>query len=238
MSDRVGEDTKPTVVDKIAADMLDQLRVNPRDDIISDIANAKIDEGRYLTKPEALGILQQILVAGNETSTNAIAGGILLLIQNPSEQRRLRESHQYIANAVEEILRMKSPLTGMWRRTTRDTCIGETEIPEGSMVMVRYEAANRDACIFEHPDEMDILRANAKDHLTFGQGIHFCLGAQLARTELEIALSELLRRTENWALSKDKNSLEHYPNILLRGLKELDITFSVCVQAKLRSKMQ
>ena len=220
------------------ADMLDQLRVNPRDDIISDIANAKIDEGRYLTKPEALGILQQILVAGNETSTNAIAGGILLLIQNPSEQRRLRESHQYIANAVEEILRMKSPLTGMWRRTTRDTCIGETEIPKGSMVMVRYEAANRDACIFEHPDEMDILRANAKDHLTFGQGIHFCLGAQLARTELEIALSELLRRTENWALSKDKNSLEHHPNILLRGLKELDITFSVCVQAKLRSKMQ
>ena len=93
-------------------------------------------------------------------------------------------------------------------------------------------------CIFEHPDEMDILRANAKDHLTFGQGIHFCLGAQLARTELEIALSELLRRTENWALSKDKNSLEHHPNVLLRGLKELDITFSVRPQAKLRSKTQ
>ncbi len=209
------------------ADMLDTVRTKPRDDIISDIANAKIDEGRYLSKPEALGILQQILVAGNETSTNAIAGGILLLIQNPLEQKRLRESPECISNAVEEILRMKSPLTGMWRRTTCDTTMGDVYIPKDSMVMVRYEAANRDECVFKNPDDMDILRANAKDHLTFGQGIHFCLGAQLARTELEIALSTMLARTDCWALSKNKNSLKHHPNVLLRGLKDLHIDFSV-----------
>jgi cytochrome P450 len=208
------------------AEMLDTVRTDPRDDIISDIANAKIDEGRFLTKPEALGILQQILVAGNETSTNAIAGGILLLIQNPAEQKRLRKSSECISNAVEEILRMKSPLTGMWRRTTCDTQIGDVDIPKDSMVMVRYEAANRDQCVFKNPDEMDILRPNAKDHLTFGQGIHFCLGAQLARTELEIALSQMLARTESWVLSQNKNSLKHHPNVLLRGLKELHINFS------------
>ena len=118
------------------AEMLDTVRTDPRDDIISDIANAKIDEGRFLTKPEALGILQQILVAGNETSTNAIAGGILLLIQNPAEQKRLRKSSECISNAVEEILRMKSPLTGMWRRTTCDTQIGDVDIPKNSMARI------------------------------------------------------------------------------------------------------
>ena len=121
---------------------------------------------------------------------------------------------------------MKSPLTGMWRRTTCDTQIGDVDIPKDSMVMVRYEAANRDQCVFKNPDEMDILRPNAKDHLTFGQGIHFCLGAQLARTELEIALSQMLARTESWVLSQNKNSLKHHPNVLLRGLKELHINFS------------
>ena len=78
----------------------------------------------------------------------------------------------------------------------------------------------------KNPDEMDILRPNAKEHLTFGQGIHFCLGAQLARTELEIALSQMLARTESWVLSQNKNSLKHHPNVLLRGLKELHINFS------------
>jgi cytochrome P450 len=208
------------------ADMLDRLRDNPQDNIISDLANAKIDEGRLLTKAEALGMLQQILVAGNETSTNAISGGVVLLIQNPQQQQRLRESPEHVLTAVEEILRLESPTTGMWRRVTCDTEMGGVEIPEGSMVMVRYEAANRDECVFSDPEKMDVLRSNAKDHLAFGQGIHFCLGAQLARTELEIALSALLKRTDNWALAEGKNTLLHHPNMLLRGLKELHITFT------------
>ncbi len=208
------------------ADMLDRLRDNPQDNIISDLANAKIDEGRLLTKAEALGMLQQILVAGNETSTNAISGGVVLLIQNPQQQQRLRESPEHVLTAVEEILRLESPTTGMWRRVTCDTEMGGVEIPEGAMVMVRYEAANRDECVFSNPEKMDVLRSNAKDHLAFGQGIHFCLGAQLARTELEIALSALLKRTDNWVLAEGKNTLLHHPNMLLRGLKELHITFT------------
>ena len=225
--DRQLQDAKDIVeFQRYFADMLDRLRDNPQDDIISDLANARIDNGRLLTKPEALGMLQQILVAGNETSTNAIAGGVLLLIQNPSQQVHLRKKPEYIPSAVEEILRLKSPLTGMWRRATCDTQIAGVAIPKDSMVMVRYEAANRDECVFANPGEMDIRRANAREHLTFGQGIHFCLGAQLARTELEIAVAELLKRTDNWALTMDKNSLKHHPNILLRGLTELHITFS------------
>ena len=207
------------------ANMIDRMRESPEDNIISDLANNRIDEGRLLTKPEALGMIQQILVAGNETSTNAIAGGVLLLIQNPSQQAMLRQNPDLIPTAVEEILRLESPTSGMWRRATADTQIGGVAIPEGSILMVRFAAGNRDESIFPEGDCMDVERKNAGVHLAFGQGTHFCLGAQLARTELQIALTCLLRRIDNWALVEGKNSLKHTPNVLLRGLMDLHISF-------------
>jgi len=207
------------------ADLIDQMRGNPQDNIISDLANNTIDEGRQLTKPEALGMIQQILVAGNETSTASIAGGVVLLIQNSEEQAKLRSNPDLISGAVEEILRLETPTTGMWRRATQDAQIGGVAIPEGSFLMVRFAAGNRDESVFKRGGEMRVDRDNADNHLAFGQGTHFCLGAQLARTELQVALTALLSRTENWGLVEGKNPLTHNPNVLLRGLTDLHISF-------------
>jgi len=207
------------------ADLIDQMRGNPQDNIISDLANNTIDEGRQLTKSEALGMIQQILVAGNETSTASIAGGVVLLIQNSEEQAKLRSNPDLISGAVEEILRLETPTTGMWRRATQDAQIGGVAIPEGSFLMVRFAAGNRDESVFKRGGEMRVDRDNADNHLAFGQGTHFCLGAQLARTELQVALTALLSRTENWGLVEGKNPLTHNPNVLLRGLTDLHISF-------------
>ena len=208
------------------AALLDRMREAPEDNIISDLANNTIDEGRLLTKPEALGMIQQILVAGNETSTSAIAGGVVLLIQNPDQQAMLRQHPDLIPGAVEEILRLETPTSGMWRRATADTEIGGVDIPEGAFLMVRFAAGNRDESIFTEGGAMSVARENADSHLAFGQGTHFCLGAQLARMEMQVALTGLLNRTTDWALVEGKNPLKHSPNVLLRGLTDLHISFS------------
>ena len=208
------------------AALLDRMREAPEDNIISDLANNTIDEGRLLTKPEALGMIQQILVAGNETSTSAIAGGVVLLIQNPDQQAMLRQHPDLIPAAVEEILRLETPTSGMWRRATADTEIGGVDIPEGAFLMVRFAAGNRDESIFADGGAMSVARENADSHLAFGQGTHFCLGAQLARMEMQVALTGLLNRTTDWALVEGNNPLKHSPNVLLRGLTDLHISFS------------
>ena len=208
------------------AALLDRMREAPEDNIISDLANNTIDEGRLLTKPEALGMIQQILVAGNETSTSAIAGGVVLLIQNPDQQAMLRQHPDLIPAAVEEILRLETPTSGMWRRATADTEIGGVDIPDGAFLMVRFAAGNRDESIFTDGGAMSVARENADSHLAFGQGTHFCLGAQLARMEMQVALTGLLNRTTDWALVEGKNPLKHSPNVLLRGLTDLHISFS------------
>ena len=207
------------------ADLIDRMRESPEDNIISDLANNTIDEGRLLTKPEALGMIQQILVAGNETSTAGIAGGMVLLIENPDEQTKLRNNPDLIPGAVEEILRLETPTSGMWRTATEDTEVGGVPIPKGAFLMVRFAAGNRDESVFSCGHEMKVDRDNASNHLAFGQGTHFCLGAQLARSEMQIALGSLLARTDNWGLVEGKNTLTHNPNVLLRGLKDLYISF-------------
>ena len=206
-------------------DKVEALRRNPQDNIISDLALARIDDGRLLNTEELLSIIQQLLVAGNETSRATIAGGVLKLIQNPEQYARLQADHSLIPNAVEEILRLETPSCGLWRLVKRDSELGGVAIPAGSMLMVRFASANRDEAVFEHPESMDICRRNADDHLAFGQGVHFCLGAQLARKELNVAFAALLSRTGNWRLTEGRNSLKHWPNMILRGLEQLHIQF-------------
>ena len=200
-------------------------REQPRDDMISDLANAEIDDGRKLNDAEVISIVQQFLVAGNETTTSSLAGGLLSLIQDPEQMRLLREDPSRMENTVEEILRTETPSAGLWRAVTRDVEWGDTLIPEGAMVMLRYAAANRDERVFEDAERFDICRHNADDHIAFGQGTHFCPGAMLARKEMIVALNAFLARVENIQLAEGKNDLTHWPNMVLRGLKALHITF-------------
>ncbi|MEP1595207.1 MAG: cytochrome P450, partial [Halieaceae bacterium] len=204
---------------------IEQLRVIPQDSIISDLAHARIDDDRLLTHEELLSIIQQLLVAGNETSRATIAGGVLGLIQNPEQYAQLQADPSLIPNAVEEILRLETPSCGLWRVVTRDTELAGVDIPKGSLLMVRFASANRDEKVFDKPETMNVCRHNAGDNLAFGKGVHFCLGAQLARKELAVAFAALLKRTDNWRLTDGKNSLKHWPNMILRGLEELHIQF-------------
>jgi cytochrome P450 len=212
------------------AEMVASRRETPSDDMISDLGVTEIEdpdtgEVRRLNMEELQSILQQLMVAGNETTTSAITGGMVSLIQNPEQMKDLQAHPEKIPNAVEEILRMESPSAGMWRVVKKDTEFQGVKIPKDSLVMLRYHAANRDRELFEHPNDIDIDRGNAGDHIAFGQGIHFCPGAMLARKEMTVAFEALLSRLDNIQLVEEKSDLTYWPNIVLRGLKELHISF-------------
>lgn len=205
---------------------LEERRQQPEDDILTDLINARIEGEKPLNDQELLSILQQLLVAGNETTTSAIAGGMLLLIQDPEKQQRVRNDPSLIPTMVEEILRLETPTSGMWRIAKQDIEIRGTRIPAGSMVMLRFAAGNRDEEQFGvDAEEFNPCRHNAGDHHAFGLGIHFCPGAMLARKEMVIAYEQLLSRLDNIRLAEGKNDLLHQPNALLRGLKDLYIEF-------------
>jgi cytochrome P450 len=206
-------------------DKIEKLRQNPEDNIISDLAQARIDDDRLLNTEEMLSILQQLLVAGNETSRASLASGVLYFIENPAEFAKVKADMSLIPNAVEEILRLATPSCGLWRKVLADTELAGVEIPAGSMLMVRFASANRDEEVFENPEAMNVCRHNAGENLAFGRGVHFCPGAQLARKELTVAFEHLMRRTDNWRLTEGKNDLSHWPNLILRGLNGLHIGF-------------
>ena len=170
-------------------------------------------------------MIQQLLVAGNETTTSAIAGGMLSLIQLSDQLQILLDDPSMIKNAVEEILRMETPSAGLWRVVTCDTQLRDVAIPKGSLLMLRYASGNRDEDVFDDAENMDVCRRNANENIAFGQGIHFCPGAMLGRKEMNVSFQKLLQRLTNVQLAAGKNDLSHWPNVVLRGLKELHITF-------------
>lgn len=206
------------------ADRCDERRREPQDDLLSDLVHARVDGEQPLTTPEAVSILQQLLVAGNETTTHLIAAGMHFLLRDPSQLEKLRADRSLLPNAVEEALRLETPVQGMWRVTTRDVALGGETIPKGSFVMLRYAAANRDETVFRDPDRFDIARSNARDHLSFGMGIHYCVGAALAREEAAIAFATLLDRLPGLRLAPG-NDFRHQRSMLLRGLERLDLEF-------------
>jgi cytochrome P450 len=205
--------------------IIEDRRASPRDDMISDLANTTIEDGRLMTVQELVSMIEQLLVAGNETTTSATAGGLLSLIQLSGQMQQLLDEPGMIDNAVEEILRLESPSAGLWRVVTRDTELCGVSIPKDSLLMLRYAAGNRDEEVFSEPEQMDVCRKNADDHIAFGYGTHFCPGAMLARKEMQVAFAGLLTRLSNIQLVPGKNDLSHWPNVVLRGLKELHISF-------------
>jgi len=200
-------------------------RANPQDDMISDLVNTTLSEDRLMTEPELVSMIEQLLVAGNETTTASLTGGLLSLIQLSDQMQALLDDPSMIDNAVEEILRLESPSAGLWRVVTKDTEIQGVSIPKDSLLMLRYASGNRDERVFEQPEQMDVCRKNADDHIAFGYGTHFCPGAFLGRKEMQVAYTKLLQRLTNIQLAEGKNDLTHWPNVVLRGLKELHITF-------------
>ena len=207
---------------------IEEKRKTPTDDVTSALVHADLaEEGdpRKMDYAELLSILQQLLVAGNETTAHSLTAGLYFLIGNPEALQRVRQDQAAIPNFVEETLRFLTPTNNMWRLVTADTELGGVPLKKNDLVLLRYGSGNRDNTHFPEADRFDIARENAKSHLAFGSGIHSCLGAQLARKEIMTAFPILLERLGNIRLAHTGESLRYNPNILLRGVLELHIEF-------------
>jgi cytochrome P450 len=205
---------------------IEERRARPEDDIISDIVHARFENERPLDVPEMLSILQQLLVAGNETTTHCIAEGALLLAQNPDQHQLLKDDPSLIDNFTEEVLRLASPTANMWRVATTDTDINGVAVPAQGLVQLRFSSANRDERVFEDPQRLDVRRGNARSNVAFGYGVHMCIGASLARKEMNVAFRVLLERLDDFALACDARDLVYAPNVLLRGVATLPLKFA------------
>ena len=206
---------------------MNERRREPRDDILSQVVNASFDGDKPLDDAECLSMLQQILVAGNETTAASLTEGIWLLIENPDQYEILRDdpSPERISSLAEEVLRVSSPSANMFRRATRDIELGGVTIPKDSVCFARFASANQDDAQFADAMRFDLTRENVRDHVAFGKGVHHCLGATLARRELNVGFRILLERLENFRLQPGAGDPVFAPNALLHGLEALPLAF-------------
>lgn len=205
--------------------LVEARRLEPAEDMITILANSRLEgEDRLLTHGEALSILNQFLVAGHETTSSAFGWGMLLLCRNPGLQAEIRGDAGRIRTFVEEALRMEAPVQGLPRLVTRDTELGGVPLAAGSLIMLRFGAANRDERQFEDPDQVRIDRKKAGMQLAFGSGVHHCIGAPLARQELNLGFAALLERFEDLRLA-DGADPEAEPSFILRNLPTLPICY-------------
>jgi cytochrome P450 len=206
-------------------------RSNPTEDLLTDILNSHVgaaedgDDDEPLTMPELVRVVQMLLVAGNETTTKFLAETMRHLASMPDAWEAVRADPAMIPAAVEEGLRMSSPTQGLYRVTTRDTVLGGVSIPRGARVVIMFSSANRDEALFECPNDFRLDRANPREHLAFGKGTHFCVGASLSRLEGNVALERLASRVATVSLG-DGNTFEYQPSFALRGLKSLRLNIT------------
>lgn len=209
--------------------IFDRLRDEPDDTLLSDLVNTEIPEwGRKLNDNELHAeMMADTFVGGSETSTNAISAGVMLLIRQPDQWDRLKsDPERFLPVLVEEILRLEGPVQGLFRQTAEDVELHGVTIPAGSVVNIRYAAANLDDTMFDCPMEMDLERPNARQHLAFGFGTHHCMGAPLARREIHLSFQALVDRVDEMWFIEGANDFLHHPNFCLRALRELHIGFT------------
>ncbi|XXU66005.1 cytochrome P450 [Sorangium sp. So ce1097] len=204
------------------AEVLKARRRAPKDDLLTRLVEVEVD-GERLTDDEILGFFQVLLAAGTETTTNLIDNAILCLIEWPEELARLRASPDVLPSAIEEVLRYRSPVQIAFREARRDVEVHGQVIPAGKLVVPVIGSANRDPQQFRDPDRFDIGR-DPNPHVAFGQGVHFCLGAPLARLEARIALSDLLSRLRGLELAS-KEPWEPRKPLNMLGPARLPIRF-------------
>jgi cytochrome P450 len=202
--------------------LIDDKRRNPADDLLSDLI-AVSDAGDRLTRDELSSTAFLLLMAGHETTVNLIGNGAYHLLTHPAQRRLLAEEPTLLPAAVEEFLRYEGPVhLASFRVTTADIELGGQHIPTGQPVLVSLLSANRDEDRFAHPGQLNITRTD-NHHLAFGHGIHFCLGAPLARMEGQVAFAALLRRHPHLRLAHPDRPPTWRPGLLMRGLAHLPV---------------
>lgn len=204
-----------------ANDLAVERRRCPREDLTSLLLQAEVD-GERLTESEYDSFVMLLAVAGNETTRNLISGGMCALIEHPAERERLIADPSLLATAVEEMLRWVSPVMAFRRTAQRDVELGGQQVREGDRVVMWYASANRDEAVFAQPDRFDVGR-QPNDHLGFGIGPHFCLGAHLARLEIRILFEEVLRRLPD---IEHDGPVERLRSPFLNGIKHMPVRFT------------
>ncbi|MBA2678679.1 MAG: cytochrome P450 [Ktedonobacteraceae bacterium] len=213
---------------QIFTDYLVQLiaekRQHPQDDLISQLVQIE-EAGDRLDEGELLSMIALLIFAGHETTSNLVGIGTLMLLDHPDQMERLKQDLSLVPSAVEELLRYNGPvLSPAPRFATADVTLAGQQIHKGDVILVVLGSANRDESQFTHPDELEIARGLNR-HIAFGQGIHICLGAPLARLEGDIAFTTLLRRMPNLQLAIPRSDVTWRGSFNLRGIKSLPVTF-------------
>jgi cytochrome P450 len=204
------------------ARLIERRRTDPGEDVITALVRAE-EERDMLSSSEILGLAVLLLLAGNETTTNLIGNAVRNLLSHPEELAKVRADRSLTPSLVEEVLRYESPVQLIPRVTTREVELEGGKIPAGAIVFLLLGSANRDERKFPEPDRFDVTR-NPQDHLGFGYGIHYCLGAPLARLEGRIALEQLLFDCPPFICTRER--LPQIASLLVRGVQTLPIQFS------------
>jgi cytochrome P450 len=205
-------------------ELLLKKRAEPGDDLISGLIHAS-DHGDHLTEDEVVSMAFILIFAGFETTVNLIGNGLHTLFTHPEQRAQLEADPALIVSATDELLRYDGPVElATWRFTTVDVTIGDTTIPAGEPVLVVLAGADRDPARFPEPDLLDLARTD-NQHLAFGHGIHYCIGAPLARLEGQIAIATLLKRLPGVRLAEPAEDLWWRGGLIMRGLQRLPVEF-------------
>jgi len=207
------------------ADVFEDRRKNPQDDLISGLVHAHGDDEEALSMHELQSLMHQLITGGFETSQSALDHGMWTLVRFPDLVKRLRDDESLLKPFIEEVLRWESPVQFLARRATRDTELSGTMIPKDSMVMVGYAPANRDEAKFECPHQFDIGRKNVGAHLAFGSAAHFCVGALLARQEMITAFRLIVNRLDNIKLSRPLPTPVHHFSMFFQPMHDFYVKF-------------
>jgi cytochrome P450 len=194
-----------------------------RHSVMDELANG-VSEG-LISEQDAVAIIIVLVGAAGESTSSLVGSAIRILAENSDLQQQLREQPALIERYVEEVVRLESPFKGHYRAVLKETQLGGVTIPDTARVFLLWAAANRDPGVFIEPDRLDIERRNTGEHLGFGHGIHFCIGARLARMEARVILEELLQLTSTFSLDS-RFPVEHMPSIFVRRLGQLHLQLS------------
>jgi cytochrome P450 len=213
------------------AEYISDRRAHPRDDVLTGVAAATFPDGSTPEVMDAVRVASNLFAAGQETTVRLLSTAVMMIAEDAALQAKLRANPDVIPRFVEEALRYESPVRGDFRLAKVPVTVGGVDLPAGTTVMLVNAAMNRDPRKFADPDDFDVERANARQHVAFGRGPHSCPGAPLARAEAKISLQRLLERTSNIWIDEDEHGAPgdrrygYLPTFILRGLTRLHICF-------------
>ena len=201
----------------------------PREDMISDLVHATLEDGTKLSFMEAVSLVRALLVAGNETTATAMANLLYILATQPDVAQQLHtavDDHRLLSRFVEELLRIEAPVRGLSRMTTKEVELGGKTLPAGAHMLLLYASANDDPNEFACPRNFDMTRGNMGRHLSFGAGVHRCIGLSLARMEIKVAAREIVRRLADLKLTISPDEVTYLPTVATHSIAHLPLTFT------------